>query len=124
MDIHSQGARKNQFTFNLTGRAAAAINLAARPSLVSGAVAETAASRPQIRVLHRGTAKNHGNATQSGAILSVNVDDPKGNSIQINDAGSGTILVAWNGGAVHSFSGITTIVVNAGKARNDQVIFT
>ena len=48
---------------------------------------------------------------------------PTGNNVQILDQGAGTIDVQWNDGAVHSFTGVTTILVHATKAREDQITF-
>jgi hypothetical protein len=41
--------------------------------------------------------------------------DYRANTIQITDDGSGSISVALDGGAAHSFTGVQTIVVRSGK---------
>jgi hypothetical protein len=64
-----------------------------------------------------------GTAVQSGKDLIVRVNKPTGNTVRILDQGAGTIDVQWNGGAVHSFTGVTTILVQAKKAREDQITF-
>jgi hypothetical protein len=123
VDIHAQGGRKNKFTFALVGSASAAAPLAAG----AGGHAETAAAprgRASLRMLARAASQNHGNAVQSGAILTVDVADARGNSVQLSDAGAGGIQVAWNGGPPHSFTGISSIIIHALRARNDQIIFT
>jgi len=64
-----------------------------------------------------------GRAVQNGTILSVTVDKPTTNTVQVTNEGAGNIQVDWNGGAVHSFSGVGTIHVYAQKARNDLITF-
>jgi hypothetical protein len=123
VDLHSQGARRNKFTFQLVGRASAALALA--PGSIGRA--ETAFVRPagaaRAHPLGRTPSPNHGNASQSGVVLTVDVDYAKGNSVTIGEVGAGAIKVTWNDGLAHSFSGVSTIIVHASRARNDYVIF-
>jgi len=65
-----------------------------------------------------------GDAVQSGPVFFVTVNNQATNTVQVSEGGAGTILVAWNGGPVHSFDGIATTVVHAEKARNDQITFS
>jgi hypothetical protein len=58
---------------------------------------------------------------QSGSILTVTVNKPTSNTVEISNNGGGAVEVEWNGGAVHSFTGVETIVVDTQKARNDLV---
>ncbi len=64
-------------------------------------------------------------AVQTGSELTVTVNRPTTNVVEIvyskQDAG---VQVEWNGGMVHSFTGVATIVVNTRNARNDQVTLT
>jgi hypothetical protein len=64
-----------------------------------------------------------GVAVQTGTVLTVTVDRPTTDAVQVSNLGAGNIGVAWNGSGAHSFSGITTIDVHAEEARNDQITF-
>jgi len=64
-----------------------------------------------------------GTAAQSGNDLKVTVSKPTANTVQILDQGAGAIEVEWNGAAVHSFTGVTTILVQAVNAKKDQITF-
>jgi hypothetical protein len=64
---------------------------------------------------------DHGGlAVQTGSELTVTVNRPNSNVVQLNDSG-GAVQAEWNGGPVHSFSGVETIVVDTRNARKDQV---
>jgi hypothetical protein len=52
------------------------------------------------------------------------VNRPKSNVVQIVNEGAGNVQVEWNGGMVHSFKGVATIVVNASNATKDDIILT
>jgi hypothetical protein len=124
VDIHAQGVRRDTMTFTLAGQASPAFVVAAGSSGQAEPASVNNDGGPGAHALSDTPYKNHGDAIASGAVLTVAVDDPKGNSVQLSDAGSGDIQVAWNGGPAYSFTGITTIVVHAKQARNDQVILT
>ena len=63
-----------------------------------------------------------GLAVQTGSDLTVTVNRPTTNvSVEISDKSDARVQVAWNGGVVHTFTGVATIVVNTRNARNDQV---
>jgi len=51
------------------------------------------------------------------------VNKPTTNLVQILDQGGGAVEVDSNGGGAQSFSGVTTIVVQAKNAMNDQITF-
>jgi hypothetical protein len=53
--------------------------------------------------------KHGGIAIQSGTLLSVTVDRPTTNTVQVTDDGKGDVQVDWNGGATHSFTGVDTV---------------
>jgi hypothetical protein len=123
VDVHTQKGKKDVITFGLTGGPSVALDdLARPPGEADSRLTPGETLHPLIRVLKR-TSQKDGVAVQSGTVLTVTVHESKGNSVQISDK-SGDILVAWNGGSPESFEGINAIVVNAQKARNDQVIFT
>ena len=47
-----------------------------------------------------------GVSEQSGSVLSIGVGQPATNTVQVTDLGQGRIQAEWNGGPVHSFTGI------------------
>jgi hypothetical protein len=63
---------------------------------------------------------NDGFAVQTGSELTVTVNRPNTNVVQLNNGG-GAVQAEWNGGPVHSFSGVETIIVDTRNARKDQV---
>jgi hypothetical protein len=65
-----------------------------------------------------------GTAVQSGPVLTVMVNRPKSNVVQLTNAGGGNVQVEWNGGMSHSFTGVATIVVDTLRATKDQVTLT
>ena len=67
--------------------------------------------------------RTSGMAVQTGTALSVTVNKPTSNQVVILDQGEGAVEVVWNGGAIHSFTGVTTILVEAKKANNDSITF-
>jgi hypothetical protein len=70
------------------------------------------------------SARTSGTAVQSGSVLTVMVDQPRSNVVQITNAGGGNVQVEWNGGMVHSFTGVATAVVNASNATKDDITLT
>src|SRR5262249_11254563 len=69
-------------------------------------------------------ARTSGHAVQTGSILTVTVNRPRTNIVQITNVGAGNVVVGWNGGAAHSFTDVTTIIVDTHNARKDQVTLT
>jgi hypothetical protein len=65
--------------------------------------------------------RTSGVAVQSGSVLTVTVSAPRNNSVELSNEGAGAVLVEWNGGAVHSFTGVATIVVDTQNAKKDLV---
>jgi hypothetical protein len=43
------------------------------------------------------------------------------NTVEISNSGGCAVAVEWNGGPVHSFTGIVTIVVDTENARKNLV---
>ena len=60
---------------------------------------------------------------QTGVVLTVSVDAPESNTVQITDQGSLAVQVAWNGGRAQSFTGVVEVIVDARRAHNDQMTF-
>jgi hypothetical protein len=79
--------------------------------VANGAKAVTEA---KVKIEHGGF------AVQTGSELTVTVNRPNTNVVQLNNGG-GAVQAEWNGGPVHSFSGVETIVVDTRNARKDQV---
>jgi hypothetical protein len=66
--------------------------------------------------------EHDGFAVQTGTELTVTVNGPTTNIV---DFKVGRVVeVEWNGGLVHSFTGVATIVVNTRNATKDQVTLT
>jgi hypothetical protein len=78
-----------------------------------------AVTEAKVKIEHGGF------AVQTGSELTVTVNRPTTNVVAIDyskqDAG---VQVEWNGGLVHTFTGVATIVVNTRNARKDQVTLT
>jgi len=63
-----------------------------------------------------------GVAVQTGAALSIGVAaKPAASTLQITDDGAGNIQTQWDGGPVHSFSGVQAISAEVKGPRSDQV---
>jgi hypothetical protein len=105
--IEAERARHDQITFYLT---------APRTGPAAAAVGSHDPVGP--------APTDRGTAVQSGSVLTVMVNRPKSNVVQIVNEGAGNVQVEWNGGMVHSFTGVATIVVNASNARKDDIILT
>jgi hypothetical protein len=118
--IQAERAGTNQITFSLTGARTSPTAVAVGSIAATNAVAAGGGSHPlRLRVARTG-----GIAVQTGSLLTVTVNRPKTNIVQINNEGAGAVQVEWNGGPVHSFSGVETIVVDTKNARKDQVTLT
>jgi hypothetical protein len=65
---------------------------------------------------------NHGLAVQTGSLLTITVNGPRTNIVEIFSKQDPGVEVEWNGGAVHSFKGVTTIIVNTRNASTNEVI--
>jgi hypothetical protein len=63
-----------------------------------------------------------GLAVQTGSELTVTVNRPTTNVVEFKV--DKVVEVEWNGGMIHSFTGVNTIVVNTRNARKDQVTLT
>jgi hypothetical protein len=134
--IESRRATTDQFTFHLshgdtvTAAAAAAGSTFHQPSPSTGStgielgrhgptdsLSANTGGHP-LRLIGRRTS---GTAVQSGSVLTVTVNKSTTNTVAMSDHGGGAVQVEWNGGAVHSFTGVATIVVDTQNARKDLV---
>jgi hypothetical protein len=116
--VFAKRAAHDQIKINLADQSAASPLAERHVNARADVVDANAGAAPAGRV-----ARTSGTAIQSGTALSVTVNKPTSNQVLILDQGGGAVEVEWNGGAVHSFTGVTTILVQAQRARNDQVIF-
>ena len=115
--IEAQRARRNQITFNLTGHRTSPTAVAVGSQVPTEAVSASEGGHPlNVRVR-----RTSGAAVQSGSMLTVTVNKPTTNIVEISNNGGGAVEVEWNGGAVHSFSGVATIVVDTRNATNNLV---
>jgi hypothetical protein len=68
--------------------------------------------------------QDDGVVVQTGSELTVNVNRTTTNVVEMSADDFMKFQVEWNGGVVHSFTGVTTIVVNTRNARTDRVTLT
>lgn len=57
-----------------------------------------------------------GISVQSGSVLGIGVGQSTANMVQATDNGSANLQAQWNGGPVRSFTGVSSIVVETGRA--------
>jgi Bacterial cellulose synthase subunit len=115
--IETERARTNQITFNLTGQRTSPTAVAVGSNVPTDAAIARAGGHP-LNVRIRRTS---GVAVQSGSVLSVTVNKPTADTVEISNDSGGAVEVEWNGGAVHSFTGVATIVVDTRNATKDLV---
>lgn len=118
--IEIERARFNQVTFNLAGPVThpMAAEVGTRASTETPLPSE--GDHPQLLRVARAP-RTSGTAFQSGSVLTVTVYRSTTNNVEISNGGGGNVAVQWNGGPVHSFAGISTIVVDTENGRNDLV---
>ena len=119
--IEAERARHDQITFNLTAPRTSPTAVAVGSHVPTGAVPASEQGHPLNVPLPRRTS---GTAVQSGSVLTVMVNRPKSNVVQIVNEGAGNVQVEWNGGMVHSHEGVKTIIVDASNARKDDIILS
>jgi hypothetical protein len=75
----------------------------------------------------RAEPRTGGAAFQTGSLLTVDlrnkVGQPGLDTATIVDDGKGDIQVSWDGGPVHSFTGVSQIVLNTARTVTEQVDF-
>jgi hypothetical protein len=119
--VQAGRAGSDQVTFHLT-TATPFVSAAHGPA---PATAASAASHP-VQTLRLGAPRTGGTAVQSGSILTCTITSPRINNVVINTvpSSSGTspdVQVEWNGGSVHNFMGVDTIIVDIKNGRRDLV---
>ena len=74
-------------------------------------------------VWHPNPPRTGGIAVQSGSVLSCFVGQTRENVVQVTDDGKGDVAMSWNFGQPHSFHGVATSIIQAQRARTDQITF-
>jgi hypothetical protein len=64
-----------------------------------------------------------GVSVQTGTVLGIGVGQRSHNAAQVTDDGSGDFQAEWNGGPVRSFTSVKSIVIEARRARSNQITF-
>jgi hypothetical protein len=114
--VQAEWARHNQITFNLTGPTALAV--------VSHTPTAAAPAHEEGSPVRIKSGRTSGTAVQSGSVLTVTVNRPASNVVQLTNNGAGNVQAEWNGGTVHSFTGVATLFVDTQNAKKDEVILT
>jgi len=115
--IQARRAKSGQIMFNLAGPRTVGTAVAVGSVVPTDAAAASDEGHSQ-KVEKR---KAGGHAVQSSSVLTVTVNKPLSNAVLISNYGGGAVAVEWNGGAVHSFTGVATIFVDTHNARKDLV---
>jgi hypothetical protein len=116
--VQAERAKTDEITFSLTnGRTGPTAVLVGSVVPIEAATPGRSGHASDIVRVHR----TSGLAVESGSLLTVTVDRPKTNLVQITNESAGNVQVEWNGGPAHSFSGVETVVVDTTKAGKDQV---
>ncbi len=115
--IQTRRGRTNQITFNLTGNRTGPAAVAVGSTVPTDAIfAREGGHPPNVRIN-----RTSGAAVQAGSVLTVTVNKPTSDTVEISDDGGGGVAVEWNGGHVHSFTGVATIVVDTRNSTKDLV---
>jgi hypothetical protein len=115
--IETQRAKTNSITFNLTGNRTSPTSVAVGTRVPTDATRASEDGSPRVDLRKR----TSGVAVLSGSILTVTVNKPTSDTVAISNNGGGDVAVEWNGGPVHPFMGVSTIVVDTQNARRDLV---
>jgi hypothetical protein len=116
VEILTERARHNQVTIELIDRVAVPLATELGPTGRAGA-------GPAGSVDHFSVRRTSGTAVQTGSVLSIMVNKQNSNAVEILDQGAAGVAVEWNGGTVHSFTGVMTIIVQTQRAKNDHITF-
>ena len=65
-----------------------------------------------------------GVSVQKGTVLSIGVGQVRGNTLNVTDDGNGDVQAEWNGGPLHSLTGIKSTVIEAQRASHNQITFS
>ncbi|HEV3166455.1 MAG TPA: hypothetical protein VGZ22_20695 [Isosphaeraceae bacterium] len=119
--VQTGRARNNVVVFNLTGPRTIGTSFAT--GLLAATREVSAKSTNHIaQALRLSTFRTSGVAVQNGSLLVIFVNAPKMNTVELSSLNFGQVVQAeWNGGAVHDFSGVSTIIVDTTNGTNDLV---
>jgi hypothetical protein len=92
-------------------------------SLESRFLLSTTVPSRDIIVWHANPPRTGGVAVQSGSVLSSFVGQPKMNQVRVTDDSKGDVRMSWNSGQLQVFTGVTTTIIQAQRARTDQLTF-
>jgi len=115
--MYADKAKHDQITINLNDLSPASSEAGLTPSRQADTVGAEAGANSVA------SGRTSGTAVQSGTLLTVKVSKPTTNQVQILDQGGGAVEVDSNGGGAQSFTGVTTILVQAKNTGNDQITF-
>jgi hypothetical protein len=116
--VEAQRARNDKVTFNLTAPRTSPMAVAKGSQLPTDATtAREGTHSPEFA----SRARTSGSAVQNGSVLTVVVNKRTTNTVALVDNGGEAVSVEWNGGAVHSFTGVATVVVETRRATTDVV---
>jgi hypothetical protein len=99
------------------------ISLGASVALASaGSSTSTSVARADSFPIHAFRARTSGRAIQTGSVLNISATSPRINVIAIESWNQGQMVQAqWNGGSVHTFTGVQTIIVDVRNSTKDFV---
>jgi hypothetical protein len=113
--IEAERAKTNQITFNLTGNRTGPAAVAVGTTVPTDVALASKGGHPlNVR-------RTSGVGVQSGSVLTVTVNKSTTNTVEISNDGGGAVAVEWNGGRVHPFTGVSTIVVDTRNSTKDLV---
>jgi hypothetical protein len=99
------------------------INLGASIALANaGSLTSTSLARADSFPIHAFRLRTSGTAIQTGSVLNISATSPRINVIAIESWNQGQMVQAqWNGGSVHTFTGVDTIIVDVRNSTKDFV---
>jgi hypothetical protein len=115
--IELERATSNQIMIQLTSQRTGPAAVAVGAMASTDRTIATAGENP----FDLKTQRTSGSGVQTGSVLTVTVKKSTANTVEISNNGGGAVEVKWNGGAVHSFTGVDTIVVDTRNAKKDLV---
>jgi hypothetical protein len=119
--VQAGTAAHDKIKINLTGSAAVAGAMSV-PAFEASATAPGHASPASHAVNAVRGPRTGGTAVQIGTVLTISVTARKINAVTIESWNSGQMVQAeWNGGDQHSFTGVSTIIVDVRNGSKDFV---
>lgn len=115
-EIELARASRNQVTIQLTSQRTGPAAIAKGAVISTEPALPSPGDRPFIKA-----PRTSGVAVQAGTVLTITVDRPASNTVEISNNGGGAVATTWNGGSLHSFTGVDTIVVKTQHPGKDVV---